>query len=401
MKHIVIIGDGMADRPIKQLGGKTPLQIAHTPYMDLLAAQGRCGLLHTVPDDMHPGSEIANSSILGYDQHKVFEGRGSLEAASMGVALQEGDMAIRCNLICLEGDHIKNHSAGHLSTEEAKILIDYLQEQLGNEQVHFYPGIQYRHLLVIKGGNKALQCFPPHDHPLEAWKPLLVQAKTPEAAATAALLNDLIIKSQDLLSKHPLNLQRQAEGKDPANSIWVWSAGYKPAMESLQERFPQIHSGAVITAVDLIRGIGHYAGLDSIEVEGATGLYDTNYEGKAQAAIRTIAEKDFVFVHVEASDEASHDGNIDLKIKTIEYLDSRLIGPIYEAVKDQEVAIAVLPDHPTPLALRTHTRDAVPFIIYAPGMEADPVTTYDEDSVRHGAYGTLKGDEFIKALMQL
>lgn len=401
MKHIVIIGDGMADRPMEQLGGKTPLQVAHTPYMDLLASQGRCGLLHTVPDDMHPGSEVANSSILGYDQHKVFEGRGPLEAASMGVELHEGDLAIRCNLLCLENDKIKNHSAGHLSSEEAKILIDYLQEQLGNEKIHFYPGIQYRHLLVIQGGDKRLRCFPPHDHPQEAWKPLLVQALVEEATETATLLNHLILKSQELLAEHPVNQNRKAAGKDPANSIWVWSGGYKPAMQTLMQQYPQIQSGSVITAVDLIRGIGKYAGLRSINVEGATGLYDTNYEGKAQAAIDALEKDDFVFVHVEASDEASHDGNTDLKIKTIEYLDKRLIGPIYEAVKDKEIAIAVLPDHPTPLSLRTHTHEAVPFLIYAPGLEADKTERYDEESVKQGAYGNLKGAEFMKALMQI
>lgn len=401
MKHIVIIGDGMADRPMEQLGGKTPLQVAHTPYMDLLASQGRCGLLHTVPDDMHPGSEVANSSILGYDQHKVFEGRGPLEAASMGVELHEGDLAIRCNLLCLENGKIKNHSAGHLSSEEAKILIDYLQEQLGNEKIHFYPGIQYRHLLVIQGGDKRLRCFPPHDHPQEAWKPLLVQALVEEATETATLLNHLILKSQELLAEHPVNQNRKAAGKDPANSIWVWSGGYKPAMQTLMQQYPQIQSGSVITAVDLIRGIGKYAGLRSINVEGATGLYDTNYEGKAQAAIDALEKDDFVFVHVEASDEASHDGNTDLKIKTIEYLDKRLIGPIYEAVKDKEIAIAVLPDHPTPLSLRTHTHEAVPFLIYAPGLEADKTERYDEESVKQGAYGNLKGAEFMKALMQI
>ncbi|MBP5398228.1 MAG: cofactor-independent phosphoglycerate mutase [Bacteroidales bacterium] len=401
MKHIVIIGDGMADRPDERLGGKTLLQAAHTPYMDALARMGRCGLLKTVPDDMHPGSEVANSSILGYDQHKVFEGRGPLEAASIGIPLEDGDMAIRCNLICLEDGKIKNHSAGHLSTEEGDILIRFLQEKLGSERVHFYTGIQYRHLLVIKGGDKRIECAPPHDHPLEPWKPLLVKAQCPEAQATADLLNELILRSQELLPDHPVNRKRIAEGKDPANSIWPWSGGYRPAMTPLTETFPQIHSGAVITAVDLIRGIGRYAGLRTIEVEGATGLYNTNYEGKAEAAIEAISKDDFVFVHVEASDEAGHDGNLSLKLQTIEYLDRRLIGPIYEAVKAGGVAIAILPDHPTPVVLRTHSREAVPFLIYAPGIEADSVETFDEFSCAKGSYGTLEGDGFIKALMAI
>lgn len=391
----------MADRPDERLGGKTLLQAAHTPYMDALARMGRCGLLKTVPDDMHPGSEVANSSILGYDQHKVFEGRGPLEAASIGIPLEDGDMAIRCNLICLEDGKIKNHSAGHLSTEEGDILIRFLQEKLGSERVHFYTGIQYRHLLVIKGGDKRIECAPPHDHPLEPWKPLLVKAQCPEAQATADLLNELILRSQELLPDHPVNRKRIAEGKDPANSIWPWSGGYRPAMTPLTETFPQIHSGAVITAVDLIRGIGRYAGLRTIEVEGATGLYNTNYEGKAEAAIEAISKDDFVFVHVEASDEAGHDGNLSLKLQTIEYLDRRLIGPIYEAVKAGGVAIAILPDHPTPVVLRTHSREAVPFLIYAPGIEADSVETFDEFSCAKGSYGTLEGDGFIKALMAI
>lgn len=401
MKHIVIIGDGMADRPDERLGGKTLLQAAHTPYMDALARMGRCGLLKTVPDDMHPGSEVANSSILGYDQHKVFEGRGPLEAASIGISLEDGDLAIRCNLICLEDGKIKNHSAGHLSTEEGDELIRFLQERLGNDRVHFYTGIQYRHLLVIKGGDKRIECAPPHDHPLEPWKPLLVKALCPQAQSTADLLNELILRSQELLSDHPVNRRRIAEGKDPANSIWPWSGGFRPAMAPLTQTWPQIRSGAVITAVDLIRGIGRYAGLRTIEVEGATGLYNTNYEGKAAAAIEAINQDDFVFVHVEASDEAGHDGNLPLKLQTIENLDSRLIGPIYEAVKAGGVAIAVLPDHPTPVVLRTHSREAVPFLIYAPGIEADSVETFDEFSCAKGSYGTLEGDGFMKALMAL
>ncbi|MBQ7517838.1 MAG: cofactor-independent phosphoglycerate mutase [Bacteroidales bacterium] len=412
MKHIIIIGDGMADRPMAQLGGKTLLQYARIPYMDLLARNGRCGLLKTVPDDMQPGSEVANSSILGYDQHKVYEGRGPLEAASIGIPLEPGDFAIRCNLICLENGCIKNHSAGHLTTEEGDVLIRFLQEKLGSERVHFHTGIQYRHLLIIKGGDKHIECAPPHDHPLEPWKPLLVKATAPEGKATADLLNDLILRSQELLATHPLNLQRVAEGKDPANSIWPWSGGYHPAMAPLSATWPQIHSGAVITAVDLIRGIGRYAGLHVIDVEGATGLYNTNYEGKAQAAIEALRQDDFVFVHVEASDEAGHDGNLELKLKTIENLDSRLIGPIYEAVKNwgvpgtedasrEPVAIAVLPDHPTPVALRTHSREAVPFLINAPGITPDSVQAFDEDSCASGSYGRLEGDGFMKALMAL
>ena len=393
----------MADWPVESLEGKTLLQYAHTPYMDMLAAKGRTGMLSTVPDGFHPGSEVANSSILGYDQAEVYEGRGPLEAASIGVDLADDDMAIRCNLICINGDNIKNHSAGHLTTEEADVLIKYLEEQLGTDTVHFYTGIQYRHLLVIKGGNKHLRCVPPHDVPGKPWRPLLVKPEVAEAQATADILNDLILKSQTLLAEHPLNKQRIAEGKDPANSIWPWAGGYRPKMTPLTETYPHIKRGTVITAVDLIKGIGRYAGLRNIEVEGATGLFDTNYEGKAQAAIEALKTDDFVYLHVEASDEAGHEGNLALKLRTIEDLDRRIVGPIFEAVKDwnEPVAIAVLPDHPTPVAHLTHTNDPVPFLIYAPGIESDSVKTFDEVACKEGSYGLLEKDGFIKELMSL
>lgn len=422
MKHIIILGDGMADWAVDSLGGKTLMQYADTPYMDMLARKGRTGMLSTVPEGFHPGSEVANSSILGYDQTHVYEGRGPLEAASIGVELAPDDMAIRCNLICIEGDNIKNHSAGHLKTEEGDVLIKYLQEHLGSGCVHFYTGVQYRHLLVIKGGDKRLICTPPHDVPGQPWRPLLVKPEVPEAQATADLLNELILKSRKLLDEHPLNKQRVSEGKDPANSIWPWAGGYRPDMVPLTETYPQIRRGAVITAVDLIRGIGHYAGLRCIDVEGATGLADTNYEGKAEAAIEALKTDDFVYLHIEASDEAGHDGKLDLKLSTIENLDKRAVRPIWEYAesvnkaweeevrnnggdalntKTEPIAIAVLPDHPTPVKLRTHTNEPVPFLIYAPGIEPDGVETFDEESCKQGGYGCLKKDEFMKAFMKL
>lgn len=402
MKHIIILGDGMADWHVPALGDKTLLQYADIPNMDKLACMGRNGLLKTVPDGFHPGSEVANSAILGFDQHKVYEGRGPLEAASIGVELADDDLAMRCNLICIEDDKIKNHSCGRLETEEADILIQFLQSQLGNERIHFYTGVQYRHLLVIKGGNKHISCVPPHDVPGTPFRDCLIKADIPEAQETADLLNDLILKSQRLLTSHPLNLKRMEEGKDPANSIWPWGGGYRPKMTPLTVTFPQIKSGAVITAVDLIRGIGRYAGLRVIDVKGATGLYDTNYEGKAQAAIEALKTDDFVYLHVEASDEAGHDGDVDLKLKTIENLDHRLVGPIMEAVKDwnEPVAIAVLPDHPTPCAHRTHTAEPIPFVIYYPGIEPDAVQTFDEDAAKTGVYGVLQGDDFIREFMK-
>ena len=401
MKHIIILGDGMADWPAEQLGGKTLLQHSATPYMDKLARMGRTGRLITVAPGFHPGSEVANLSVMGYDLPTVYEGRGSLEAASIGVELQPGDMAIRCNIICIEGECIKNHSAGHISTEEADVLVKYLQEQLGNERVQFHTGIQYRHLLVVKGGNKQIDCTPPHDVPLQPFRPLLVKAQVPEAQETADLINELILKSQELLSKHPLNLKRMAEGKDPANSIWPWSPGYRPQMEPLSVMYPSIRKGAVISAVDLIQGIGVYAGLRRIEVEGATGLFDTNYENKVAAALEALKTDDFVYLHIEASDEAGHEGNFELKQRTIEDLDKRAVGPIYEAVKDWEepVAIAVLPDHPTPCKLRTHTAEPVPFLIYYPGIAPDSVQTFDEVACVEGVYGVMKENEFMNEFM--
>ncbi|MCD7932468.1 MAG: cofactor-independent phosphoglycerate mutase [Tannerellaceae bacterium] len=401
MKTIVILGDGMADEPVDMLGGKTPLQYAHTPYMNKLASLGVTGRMSTVPEGFRPGSEVANLAVLGYDLPAVYEGRGVLEAASIGVTLSPGEMAMRCNLICIEGEIIKNHSAGHISTEEADELIRFLQQELGNGRVTFHTGISYRHLLVIKGGDKHLDCTPPHDVPLKPFRPLLIKATTPEAEETAALLNELILRSQELLKNHPVNLKRVAAGKDPANSIWPWSPGYRPAMQTLQQMYG-FKNGAVISAVDLIRGIGAYAGLQNIEVEGATGLYDTNYEGKAAAAIEALKTNDFVYLHVEASDEAGHEGDVSLKVKTIEYLDRRIIGPVYEAVKtwNEPVTIAVLPDHPTPCAIRTHTAEPIPFLIWKPGIQPDDVTAYDEYSVQKGKYGILKQDEFIKEVLK-
>ena len=403
MKHLIILGDGMADWAVPSLGNKTLLQYADTPYMDRLAKMGKTGMLKTVADGFHPGSEVANMSVMGYDLPTVYEGRGVLEAASIGVDLQPDDMAMRCNLVCVEGELLKNHSAGHISTEEADVLIKYLEEKLGNDKVHFYTGVQYRHLLVIKGGDKHVACVPPHDVPLKPFRPNLVKALRPEAEETAALLNDLIMKSQELLANHPLNLKRVAEGEDPANSIWPWSPGYRPKMEPLSDKYPSIKKGSVITAVDLIRGIGHYAGLRCIDVEGATGLYNTNYEGKAQAAIEALKTDDFVYLHIEASDEAGHEGDVPLKLKTIEYLDHRAVGPIYEAVKDwdEPVAIAVLPDHPTPCEHRTHTAEPIPFLIYYPGIEPDNVSTYDEVACQKGEYGLLDKDEFMNLFMDI
>lgn len=414
MKHIIILGDGMADHKVASLGEKTLLQYARPEYMNRLAREGRCGRLVTVPEGFPPGSEVANTAILGYDLKKVYEGRGPLEAASIGYEMQDDDFAIRCNIITIDDGKIITHNGGNLETDDARILIDYLNERLGNERVKFICGIQYRHLLVIKGGNKNIVCAPPHDHPNEEWRPLLVKPALADSVSpadtnrltpqeTADLINDLILKSQELLAKHPYNLAKAAKGDRQANSIWPWSGGYRPCMQTLMQQYPQIKSGAVISAVDLIQGIGKYAGLRIIKVPGATGLANTNYEGKAQAAIDALKTDDFVFVHVEATDEAGHDGDIELKLKAIDYLDKRLIKPILEAIEqmDEPVCIAVLPDHPTPVELRIHVNEPVPFIIWHRGIEADAVQQYDEVSCVSGSYGLLRLNEFINELMKI
>lgn len=403
MKHLIILGDGMADHPIERLGGMTPLQYARKPYMDKLACEGRTGRLVTIPDGFHPGSEVANTAILGYDLHKVYEGRGPLEAASIGFDMRHDDLALRCNIITLADGKIKNHHGGHLTTAQSDKFIKQLNDNLGNSDIQFVTGTQYRNLLIIRHGNKHIECAPPHDHPDEPWLQLIVKPETGweykhddgrmTAGETATLLNHIIIKSQEILPKC---------GNETL-SIWPWGGGYRPNMKPLKDIYPQIKTGAVISAVDLIRGIGHYAGLEIIKVKGATGLADTNYEGKAQAALKALHDKDFVFLHVEASDEAGHDGNLKLKLKTIENLDQRIVRPIYEKIKTcdgEPVSIALLPDHPTPVEIRTHVNEPVPFAIWHKGITADNVKTFDEVSCVNGAFGMLKLEEFMKTFLE-
>lgn len=419
MKYLIILADGAADEPIDILGGKTPLQAAEKPLIDRLAKEGINGRLVTVPEGYNPGSEIAHLGLLGYDVAKVFEGRGSLEAASMQVPIEDGEVAMRCNIICLEDGIIKNHSAGNISTEEADQLIkalndDPVMQDLAVENgfergaVRFFTGVSYRHLLKIKGGDKHVHCTPPHDRIGKPWKNELPCVFLPGGARTSALLRAMIARSQEVLGQHPVNLKRIAEGKDPANSIWPWSLGYRPAMQPLRELFPKrIKTGAVISAVDLIFGIGVYCGLDKIEVPGATGLWDTNYEGKTQAALEQLKKKDFVFLHMEATDEAGHDGEAELKKQCVENIDHRVLATILPEIEkwDEPVRIALLPDHPTPIKYRTHTMSPVPFLIWQskPSQAGDPadivadqVERYDEDSAFEGKLGLLKEDEFIR-----
>jgi len=407
MKTVIILGDGMSDHPVRALGGKTPLMVARKPAIDRLAREGVTGLFASIPEGMPNGSDVANLSVLGYDPRKCLQGRGVLEAASMGVDLDPSDVAMRCNLLTLYPDgRIKNHSAGHISNDEAAMLIHDLDRELGGgrgeQPAVFHAGVSYRHLLVLPGGwaSPDVICAPPHDHVGTPEQELLPKARNAGAGgeATAARLLELHLGAKELLADHPVNRARIAAGKDPANAIWVWSPGRRPQMEPLTTRFGI--TGGVISAVDLIHGIGKYAGLDRIHVEGATGLSDTNYEGKAQAALEALETRDFVFVHVEATDEAGHACDLDLKIKCIEYLDDRLVRPILEGIqaKGWDATIAVLPDHPTPVETGNHASDPVPFALWRTGMAADATTRFDEEEVKSGSLGLLREDEFIRKL---
>jgi 2,3-bisphosphoglycerate-independent phosphoglycerate mutase len=402
MKTIIILGDGMSDYPIETLNGKTPLQVANKPNVDRIAREGRMGLFETLPEGLSQGSAVANLSVLGYDPAKTYNGRAVLEAANMGVALDDDDVAFRLNLCCIENGLIKNHSAGHITTQEAGKIIRSLNAVLGEDSgempVDLHAGVSYRHLLVLRGAaaSPKVHCSPPHDYVGHRAKDLLPAAASDEAKATVAKLRSLMARAEGILKDHPVNRKRISEGKDPANAIWPWSPGHKPKMETFQERFG-IH-GAVISAVDLIMGLGLYAGMDVVRVEGATGLWDTNYEGKAAACVKAIQDHDLVYVHVEATDEAGHAKDLELKIQCIEMLDDRLVRPILEGVEKTglEVAVAVLADHPTPVSTGVHAGDPVPVAILRPGDSPDNTTCFDEEQARTGSIPFMRGDDFIK-----
>jgi 2,3-bisphosphoglycerate-independent phosphoglycerate mutase len=405
MKSVIIIGDGMSDHPVKALDGKTPLMAAKTPQFDRIARAGRMGTFRTIPKGMPMGSAVANISVLGYDPMHMYSGRAVLEAASMGVSLSRTDVALRCNLIALDGSKIKNHSAGHISSVESRMIVDTLEERLGGRgwtrPVRFFPGISYRHLLVLTGGwaSPDVECAPPHDHVGESIDDLLPRARNPEARATAERLTELIRVSSRILEDHPVNNARHHEGKDTAASIWLWSPGRRPTMQPLQERYGVW--GAVISAVDLVIGLGRYAGMDPIKVEGATGLPDTNYEGKAQACLEALEVYDVIYLHVEAPDEAGHAKDLDLKIKCIENLDDRLVRHVLDGIekKGWKVNVALLPDHPTPVETGAHADDPVPVAIMGPEIEPDDTDRYDEEAAAKGALGLMKGDQFMRLVL--
>ncbi len=402
MKYVVFIGDGMADHPVSELNGRTPLEVAVKPHIDSIAREGRCGLLKTLREGLPLGSDVANLTVLGYDPRIYHSGgRGPLEAASMGVSLDSDDIAFRCNLITVEGERIIDHSGGHISSREGAELIKAVDKEFGKEDIVFYPGVGYRNILVLKGREYSdkVKCMPPHDIVNQKVSLNLVESISGSGIKTADLLNRMILESRVLLEKHPVNLGRIRSGKPLANSIWFWGHGRKLEMPSFSERYGI--KGALISAVDLLKGIGVCLGMEIIDVPGITGYLDTNYEGKADYALKALENNDLVYVHVEAIDEASHEGSASKKIKAIEDFDKRLVGRVLEGLQasGDDYAIAVLPDHATPIKVRTHTSDLVPFAIYSPLVPGDEVMKYTENDVARGFYGERDALEFMSILL--
>ncbi len=399
MKFILVVGDGMADYPIPELGNQTPLQAANKPNMDAIAAKGRSGLLKTIPDESTPGSDTAICSVLGYDPRIYCTGRGPLEAPSRGIKLGPKDTAYRCNIITEEKGAISDYSAGHITTEEAAELITAIKKAYDKQgKIEFYAGLDYRHFLILRNFSnpEQIKCTPPHDARGIAVSEVLPKATAIGGEKTAQLLRDMIDGSRDILKAHPVNIAREMSGKLPGNLIWPWGGGKKPSMPTIESKYGI--KSAVISAVDLVKGIGSYAGMEIINVEGATGLYNTNYEGKADAALEALRTNDLVFVHVEAPDEAGHVRDYKLKVKTIEDLDKRLLGRIMNGISEP-YAIAILPDHPTPIKTGTHSREPVPFAIAAPSFKADGVRAFDEVSAKKGAFGLVENDHLISLLL--
>jgi 2,3-bisphosphoglycerate-independent phosphoglycerate mutase len=395
MKYLLIVGDGMADYPVPELGNKTPLQVANKPNMDMIAAKGRNGLLRTVPEGLTPGSGPAIISVLGYDPARYYSGRGPFEAAARNIKLDANDVAYRCNLITERDGILIDYSADHITSSEAAELIDALKREMKkSDQVEFFAGLSYRHFLILRNyvHKEIIECTLPHDAIGVEISKILPRANSEETKSTVDLLNRLILDSRKILENHPVNVARRKAGRRPGNMIWPWGGGRTPVMPTFKEKYGV--DAAVISAVDLVKGIGVYAEMKVVDVPGATGLYDTNYEGKAEFALEALEECDMVFVHVEAPDEAGHSRDYALKVKTIEDLDKRLLGQLLDELKE-DCAIAVLPDHPTPIKIGTHTRDPVPFAIYSSSVEADGVKLFDESSAKKGGFGLIEGETFM------
>ena len=395
MKYLILIGDGMADEPLKECDGKTPLEYAHTPNMDRIAGAGVFGLFKTIPDGFPPGSDVAALSIFGYPPQRYYTGRAPLEAASLGVRLAEGDVAFRCNLVTLREDGtvlMEDYSAGHISTEEAAKIMETLNERLSHLGVTFYTGKSYRHLMVWHDGRDGIKTTPPHDimgKPIEEYLP---------RGEGAERLKELMELSREVLKDHPVNITRKKEGKPTADSIWLWGGGRSPVVPTFKERFDM--EGAVISAVDLVNGIGVLAGLEVIKVPGATGYIDTNYEGKADHALEALRTKDFVCVHVEAPDEAGHEGSLEKKLRAIEDFDKKVVGRVLDGIKGFDaVRVAVLADHPTPVRLRTHTPEPVPFAICTGVPAEDPLVAFCEREAQDSGVFIETPEDFIEEFL--
>ena len=401
-KYMVLLGDGMADYPVAELGGKTPLQAARTPHLDRLCQQGKLGLVRTVPPGLPPGSDVANLSIFGYDPALHFTGRAPLEAAAMGVKLGPDDVAFRCNLLTIsrrgEKEFMDDFSAGHISTQEARQIIAGIEKALGSHEFNFYPGVSYRHLLVWRNGGRSLSLTttPPHDITGKPIAEYLPRGEGQEGIC------GMMKEARQLLQNHPVNEARQKSGKKPANAIWLWGQGKAPSLLPITKRFGL--AGSVISAVDLMKGIGFYAGLEIVNVPGATGYLDTNYAGKAEYALREISKKDFVYVHVEAPDEASHNGNLKDKIQAIEDFDGKIVGPILHGLQAYEnFCLLVLPDHPTPLVLKTHSSEPVPFVVFSSedgGRALKKERFFDELSAQKAGLLIEKGHELLEKFIE-
>jgi 2,3-bisphosphoglycerate-independent phosphoglycerate mutase len=397
MKYIILVPDGLADDPLKELGGKTPMEAARTPHMDYLAQKGFSALTQTIPDGMSPGSDIGNLALLGYDPKSNFSGRASLEAANLGIKLKDDEVAFRCNLVTVKGGIMADYSAGHISSDEAKNLIEDLERVIDWPDVRFYPGKSYRHLMVLKTINvpsmRAIKTTPPHDiidKPIDPYLPAGPQSDN---------LLKIMDKSKKILGTHQINKMREGSGENPANMIWLWGQGSRTHLPLFKDRYGL--SGAIISAVDLVNGIGRLVGLDVIDVPGANGYYDTNYKGKARYALDSLKKHDFVYVHVEATDEAGHNGDWKAKVECCEHFDKEIVGPISKFFgKPEGVRILVCPDHPTPVAKRTHDRAPVPFVMWGEGIEAHGVKNYSEKAAAKEGLKFKSGEDMIRFFLK-
>ncbi len=407
MKYVVVLGDGMADRPIEELGNKTPMEYAKTPYMDSLAQKGELGLVHTIPEGMKPGSDTANLSVIGYNPKKYYSGRSPLEALSIGVPMKDTDVALRCNIVTLseeedtyEKRHMIDHSSDEISTEDAAILLDAVKKELENDMFKFYVGTSYRHCLIWDKG-EVVELSQPHDI-LEQCIEEYIPTNFGENTESYQFLYEMMKKSYDILVNHPINVERKAKGLHPANSCWFWGAGTKPALSSFEEKTGK--KGAMISAVDLLKGIAVGASMQVIEVEGANGGLHTNYEGKAQAAIDTLTKEDndFVYVHLEGPDEMGHQGSVERKVQAIEWLDERIVKPIAEGLKaeGEEFRMLILPDHPTPICIRTHSSEPVPYVLYDSTNEQKNTWNYNEKEAEASGNYVAEGHTIIDKLFE-